>query len=106
MSTPRREPPRFAVWLLQSTLPTDVVGSSILGDLYEEYDELVARGGRSADVWFLRSALALSARYALVAARAHVTRSDSLGGVVMEGWTTLMADVRFGIRMLLKTPLL
>lgn len=74
--------------------------------LYEEYDEIAAVGGRRADLWFWRSALSLSTRYALVGARTRLTGSDSLGGVVMDALSTLLADTRFGLRMLLKTPLL
>ncbi|NNF25939.1 MAG: hypothetical protein HKN73_01790, partial [Gemmatimonadetes bacterium] len=106
MSEAPRDPPGPAVSLLRWALPDDVVGSSILGDLYEEYDEIAPHAGVRADAWFWRSALVLTVRYALVGARTHLTRSDSLGGVVMESWTTLSADVRFGIRMLAKTPLL
>lgn len=106
MSLPRRDPPAPALALLRWALPDDVVGISILGDLYEEYDELSAEGGLRPDLWFWRSALSVSARYALSRAKTRLTRTDSLGGVVMEGWSTLMADVRFGIRMLMKTPLL
>lgn len=106
MNPTPRDPPAAAVSLLRWVLPDDLVGSSILGDLYEEYDEIAPHAGVRADAWFWRSALALSVRYALVGARTRLTRSDSLGGAVMESWTTLSADVRFGIRMLAKTPLL
>ncbi|MDH3270055.1 MAG: ABC transporter permease [Gemmatimonadota bacterium] len=101
-----RQPPERADDLLRAWLPEGTVGLSILGDLYEEYDELVDRGAPAPDAWFWKNALALSARYALLKTKAGISNTDSMGGAVMELMSTLMTDVRFGLRMLAKTPLL
>jgi len=93
--------------LLRRWLPDGVVGLSILGDLYEEFEERIADGSlRFPGVWFWWNALVLSARYGLVRGRMSLARSDSMGGWMMEAFSEVYADVRFGLRMLLKTPLL
>ena len=68
MSDPRRAPPPLADALLERWLPSGVLGMSILGDLHQEFEELTAASALSLPrVWYWRSALSLSARYALLA---------------------------------------
>lgn len=56
-------PPRLAEKLLRQCLPKDIRGSAILGDLREEYGELVASGRRRARPWFWLQALSIGLRY-------------------------------------------
>ena len=97
--TERTGPPPGADRLLEWMLPTGVRGLSIMGDLHLEFHEVRARrGGSWARAWYWREAVALSARYAW--AGPGVDEGERGG----EPMTTLMADLRFGVRMLFKTP--
>ena len=64
MTVPRTEPPALACALLARVLPEGTLGLSILGDLYEEFDERALLGPARARHWFWRSALGLGGRYA------------------------------------------
>jgi predicted permease len=100
------QPPAAADALLRRWLPDGVLGLSILGDLHEEFGELVdGVGVRRARWWFWRSAVALSLRYAVRRARTTLAASDSMTSMGREAMTTWWTDVRYGFRMLLKTPL-
>ena len=91
-------PPAAAEALLRRWVPEGQVGLSILGDLREEYEAVAEeRSVPSARRWYWRNALALSARYA-----AHRGR-EALGAGPL---ATSGADLRFGLRMLRKTPML
>ncbi|MBT8338171.1 MAG: ABC transporter permease [Gemmatimonadetes bacterium] len=111
--TPRGEgpaaeerPPASADALLQRWLPDGVLGLSILGDLHEEFGELIDDAGPGrARWWYWRSAVALSVRYAGVRARHALAARDSMASMGREAMATLWSDVRYGFRMLLKTPL-
>ncbi len=79
-------------------LPPGDVGLSIISDLHLEFlDERARRGDTWARVWYWREAVALSARYAW----ARSEHGNHPGGELMEA---LMADLRFAVRMLFKTP--
>ncbi|HKJ02786.1 MAG TPA: ADOP family duplicated permease, partial [Longimicrobiales bacterium] len=98
--TPPSGPPPGADRLLEWMLPRGTRGLSIIGDLHLEFRDVVARRGRPwARVWYWREAVALSARYAW-AGPGRDTPGDERG----EPMTTLMADLRFGARMLRRTP--
>jgi len=96
--TAPRDPPLRADRLLAWLLPPGDRGRSILGDLHVEYEEIGARRGwRRARVWYWREAVALALHYG----RAGLRANDFGGG---EPVATLMADLRYGMRMLLKSP--
>jgi hypothetical protein len=103
----RVHPPARADALLLRCLPQGVVGLSILGDLHQEFDELieasVLRGPR---FWYWRTALGLSARYGLVRLMARIADPGPVGSMTREMTMTWFADLRYGFRMLLRTPLL
>ena len=100
-------PPSRAVGLLRRWLPEGVLGLSIIGDLHQEYVELVEAGmGRAADRWYWRSAMALSARFGLVQFKNSTLDRWSGREIEVEIMATLLADLRFGFRMLIKTPTL
>ena len=99
-------PPPKADALLHRWLPDGVLGLSIIGDLHQEYAELLEAGmGRAADRWYWRSAMALSARYAAIRLKNGVLdrRSGNNGGMGM--MMAMLADLRFAFRMLFKTPM-
>ena len=107
MSDPRRAPPRLADALLERWLPSGVLGMSILGDLHQEFEELTAADAlRFPRVWYWLSALSLSGRYALLALKNWLLTPASGESMMVEMMMTMMADLRFAFRMLLKTPLL
>ena len=74
---PPGPPPELADALLHQWLPKGVLGLSILGDLHQEYEELIDAGGRAPRLCYWRSALALSARYALVRLKKRALETDS-----------------------------
>ena len=100
-------PPPAADALLHRWLPDGILGLSIIGDLHQEYAELCdSRAHGNPDRWYWRSALTLSARYAAIRLKNRMLASrsgDSIGVMMM---TTMLADVRFAFRMLIKTPML
>ena len=103
----RPAPPARAEALLHRWLPDGVLGLSMIGDLHQEYNELVEAGtGRAADRWYWRSAMALSARYAAIRLKNRVLDRRSGNDNGGEMMSTLMADLRFSFRMLIKTPTL
>jgi len=61
-----QHPPARADALLERWLPDGVLGLSIVGDLHQEYEELTTSDSlRFPRLWYWRSAVALSGRYAL-----------------------------------------
>ncbi|MGI9627131.1 MAG: ADOP family duplicated permease [Longimicrobiales bacterium] len=105
MNTPR--PPERADRLLRRWLPDGVLGASIVGDLHQEYSERIEAGmAPGVNRWYWRAALGLSSRYAAIRLRDKVlnwTSRKPFGGEIVN---TLMADLRLGFRMLVKTPML
>jgi predicted permease len=92
-------PPSRADALLEWMLPPGARGLSIIGDLHLEYADVRARRGeRHARLWYWKEAVALSARYAWTGSGID---GDERG---VEPMATFMADLRFGARMLFKTP--
>jgi predicted permease len=107
VSNLRHAPPPLADALLERWLPSGVLGLSILGDLHQEYEEMTATNAlRLPRFWYWRSALSLSGRYALLAFKNRVLTPASGESTVVEMTMTMMTDLRFAFRMLLKTPLL
>lgn len=91
MSPQAPHPPRLAEALARRLLPRDVHGRAILGDLHEEYrDVLTARGPLRAGVWYWGQVLAVGVGYAW-------PRTPGL--------SRSMQDLRYGARGLRRTPL-
>ena len=84
----RPPPPRWAKELLRSALPIGAVGESIRGDLDSEYEELDGPLWR-ARIWYGAEALKMGWHY-----RAGLGVSDTV------------LDVRYGLRLLLRMPVL
>ncbi len=102
-----QDPPPLADALLDCWLPAGVLGLSIRGDLRQEYDELVGSNDlRFPRLWYWRSSLSLSGRYAWVALKSRLLTPAPGESIGVEMMTTMMADLRFGFRMLVKAPLL
>ncbi|MGW8265502.1 MAG: hypothetical protein ACWGSQ_03990, partial [Longimicrobiales bacterium] len=77
------------------------MGLSILGDLREEYEEIVSAGSHSSPrLWYWRSALELSLRYSLVRARDTIAAQRARATIRSPFTTDLGTDLRFGLRML------
>ncbi len=93
-------PPRLPLWLLARTLPP-VRSEEVLGDLVEEWAERLGSRGR------LRAHAWLWSQAALLVPRLHRLRDHGGRPVRREGdgmLAVLWNDVRFGARMLLKSP--
>ncbi len=118
------EPPRWADALLEWALPPGLRGRTILGDLRQEFDDR-AREGAGVGLrlrlrlrlrlwlWYWMLALELAGRYTLrrvlhrdewagTTGRPRGRGNDS-GGEIMG---QLIADLRYGFRMISRTPLL
>ncbi len=114
-------PPRIAEFLLRLVLPRGTVGQSMLGDLREEYDEHLRRGGASlANSWYWREALFFSVRYpwARLASRRVLRQRLAPDGEgrwnrgtykgFKERWIVMASiwnDVKYAARMLIRSPL-
>lgn len=98
----RLEPPARADALLEWTLPEGAKGLTILGDLHEEFRDMAARHGeRHARRWYWRASVDLGMRYGAQRLARATTNVDGRGG---ETVGSLMKDLRFGVRMLMRTP--
>lgn len=99
---PTADPPGWADRLLEASLPPDARGVTIVGDLHEEFHEIVESDGSArAGRWYAASALALAGRYsARRLFRALLVRN----GRGREGMSSLLADLRLGVRMMGRTP--
>ncbi len=92
-------PPPGADRLLARFLPPGMRGSGIVADLHLEYRDVVRRRGRGwARVWYWKEAVALAARYVWVGTGVHASHD----GRAEMG--TFLADLRYGLRILAKTP--
>jgi len=124
----RIRPPRLPELFLRVFLPAGTVRDSVLGDLCEEYDDLVqgARGG-PATVWYWRQALQMGGWYFWTRLRRPVA-AGSAGSAghratghgptnrqplrpspptPRQGWwpvTDLLQDLRIALRVLWKQP--
>ncbi len=100
-------PPRRADALLDRWLPKGTLGSSIIGDLHQEYEELRSSNSvRFPRVWYWRSALGVAGRYALLRLKSRGVPAKPAEPSRISATTAFIADLRFGLRMLVKTPLL
>lgn len=113
------DPPAIAEALLARILPDGDLGRTILGDLRQELDERCGRvGARSLALWYWAQALRLGGRYAWRRLGGMVVGSEPGGGrgrgpssarLTTRGGEvlpTLLADARYGLRTLARTPLL
>jgi predicted permease len=109
-------PPLRAERLLTAALPAGLVGNTIIGDLHQEFAELAARRGPAvARCWYWLQAVDLWTRYTWRSLRGietpyqrlltpHSTLPRSEGRE--EIMTTIISDLRYGARLLLKNPTL
>ncbi len=115
---PTRGPPALAESLLEWALPDGLVGQTIVGDLRQEYHERAAETPKGLAVWFWAQSLRLAGHYVALRVtgrwprygQARGWRAEAAGGAVAkpreEIMATLMADLRYGLRMLVRTPML
>jgi len=113
--TPASPPPRADAFLT-AALPVGLVGSTIIGDLHQEFAEIEGRRGvLIARAWYWLQTLELAARYTWRSLRGvetpyqrlltpHSTLPRSEGRE--EIMTTLIGDLRYGARLLFKNPTL
>ncbi|MDA0311430.1 MAG: permease prefix domain 2-containing transporter [Gemmatimonadetes bacterium] len=96
------QPPRRADALLERALPSGSKGLTILGDLHQEFYDIASRRGiRRARRWYWRESIMLGLRYAIARGSRGVEINEGEGGEVM---SSLLADLKFGVRMLIRTP--
>ncbi|UCD24017.1 MAG: ABC transporter permease, partial [Gemmatimonadota bacterium] len=98
-------PPAFANALLSKVLPRDAAGSSVIGDLTEEFCRRAQAKPRRARLWYWREALAIvfhktRDRFTNRSALHIQVQAGRGGGMVRRIW----ADMRFGARTLWRTP--
>ena len=97
-------PPEKAEALLRRCLPEGELGLTILGDLRQELEEGWADGSvRHPDFWYWRTALGLSARYSFQRWKGKTGNASTPKGPGGNG--ALFTDVKLGLRMLVRTPL-
>jgi predicted permease len=104
-NSPVPKPPRLAEALLTPLLPSGVLGLSILGDLRQEYRDVVGSGiSRFPRIWYWRTAIALGGRYSVFRLKRlpRVVRFPRFRDIIMQ--TAILGDIRHGVRMLIKTP--
>ena len=95
-------PPGWADALLERTLPGGVKGLTILGDLHQEFRVVASeRGSLRARRWYAREAAKLGLRYGVARLVFAARTTDGKGGEVM---ASILADLKFGVRMLVRTP--
>ena len=92
-------PPRLAMWLLSHRL-SDTWRDFVLGDLEEEFHARARTSAPAARRWFWRQAVRCV--LAPPPVRWHPTVPPDSSGDSM--FRTLVADVRYGIRILTRTP--
>jgi len=89
-------PPALLRQLLERSLPADV-RDGIVGDLDEVYRARRSRSGAArAGLWYAGQVLAISGRFA----------TERLGGVLPSWGSSIGLDLRLGLRMLVKYPML
>ena len=100
-------PPTAADELLRRCLPEGVLGTTIIGDLHQELEQLVREAAvRRPRLWYWWQAIQLSARYYPIRLKRRFLRRSPAHTHGDDMMTTLLADLRFGLRMLIKTPVL
>jgi putative ABC transport system permease protein len=102
--TPDRQPPRLADALLKRVLPIGKRGESILGDLREEFREMVRRdapsGASAARRWYWQQAIRLTLRYFTQPAPGPQLDRSRRSPMLMD----LTSDLRTAARMLRRNP--
>ena len=103
----RRGAPRLAVRLLAWRLP-DEIADAVCGDLEQEHAERVERRGRlRADAWFWTQALTVRGGALRRAAhRVRAVRPSSVGTRGSVGAGVSWLDVKLGLRMVRKHPVM
>jgi putative ABC transport system permease protein len=94
-------PPRLAVWLLTRRLRQEWI-DFVLGDLEEEYQARRAVSPSAADRWFWRQTWrCLAAPPPVLAHSRQLPALPSAGDSIVH---TLLADLRYGFRVLFRAP--
>ena len=95
-------PPERADRLLERVLPDGVEGLTILGDLHEEFRDVALEHGEGrARRWYWRGAVGLWFRFGAFRSVRAARTCELRGG---EAMSSVLADLKFGIRMLGRTP--
>ena len=116
MNNSAASPPRLANVLLAGALPEGLVGNTIIGDLHQEFAEIATRRGvHAARAWYWLQVIDLTTRYTWRSLRGietpyqrvltpHSTppRSERREEIM----ATLLGDLRYGARLLIKNPTL
>lgn len=100
---PEHQPPRFAAAWLERTVPRHL-SESVMGDLEEEWRHRALKSRSLASLWYCRHALPLALRlgwFDLTHTQRRGEEPPRKGDGPME---TLWNDVRYGARMLSRTP--
>jgi putative ABC transport system permease protein len=103
----RRDPPRLALRLLSWRLPDEIV-DAVSGDLEQEHAERIARGRSrvAADLWFWGQALTVrGGALRRAARRMRTARPSSVAGERLGAGVSWL-DVRLGLRMVRRHPLM
>lgn len=96
-------PPSRADTILLAVLPAGAKGLTIIGDLHEEFRVVrKMRGDAAARRWYWRSALAIAPRYFVRRVVRRTAGHHGAGGGEIMG--SIWADLKFGVRMLVRTP--
>jgi len=100
-------PPRLAIRLIEWRLPEEI-GEAITGDLTQEHQKRRERHGRlGADLWIWGQALTVrSAALRRAAERVRAARPSSVGTRGGAGSGVSWLDVKLGLRMVRKHPLM
>jgi predicted permease len=103
-------PPRLAVALLERILPPTESAAAMIGDLHEEFLGRARTDARAARMWYVREAVGIALRY-WRRGRRYRPGSERLGTSTTGtgGWEgtmdTLLMNVRYSVRRLLKSPM-
>lgn len=95
---------RIADALLRLVLPEGDHGESIIGDLHQEFDLRRGRHAIVAHLWYGASAVSLFVRYGLEKTRARLFDPRPHKRNTEGPLGNLLSDIRFGARVLLRTP--
>ncbi len=90
--------------LLRVVLPAGEHGESILGDLRQELEFRTARGQVLSGLWYLACGASLFVHYAPRALYSRLFKLRDRHASKREPMDNLLADLRFGFRVLLRTP--
>jgi putative ABC transport system permease protein len=99
-----RSPPRFAEWLVERSLPGDVAGRSILGDLREEHALRSSLDVRAAAGWYRREAFSVVVRGLVRRGQAPQRHGSTIQRRGDPVWQDLLADAKHAARGLARAP--